>query len=281
MSNPIEDNANKILIALFENNPDEKLQFNGNDISEYTNLTPQEINNAIDYLDERELLERLNYLGTSPYNFGHVCLNSSGKYIYHELMADDKTSKNGSTSSEIITQQPLAAGSPFGFTSIDWEYVQKESKWSNSIKVVLGYQFKSDYYDTDRLIDNVKNDFEFALKQLNEENNTNITLNFKPLAAGYGEHLFNQIARDIISSDVAVFETSDLNPNVMVEMGVALTWGKRVLPIKIKDRPKPPSDISGQTYADYKTDAKHYTSSTHIEDLKAMIERAIQEKRKN
>jgi hypothetical protein len=55
---------------------------------------------------------------------------------------------------------------------------------------------------------------------------------FRALAAGYGEHLFNQIARDIIAADIAVFETSDLNPTVMLEMGVALTWGVRVLPIK-------------------------------------------------
>src|SRR2546425_1188080 len=74
---------------------------------------------------------------------------------------------------------------------------------------------------------------------------------FEPLAAGYGEHLFNEIARDVISADIAVFDTSDLNPNVMIEMGVALTWGVRVLLIKEKNCPKPPSDISGQTWADY------------------------------
>lgn len=42
---------------------------------------------------------------------------------------------------------------------------------------------------------------------------------------------FNEIARDVISADIAVFETSDQNSNVMIEMGVALTWGRRVLPI--------------------------------------------------
>lgn len=56
-------------------------------------------------------------------------------------------------------------------------------------------------------------------------------------------HLFNQIARDIIASDIAVFETSDLNSNVMIEMGVAPTWGTRVHPIRRHDAPPPPSDI--------------------------------------
>ncbi len=72
-------------------------------------------------------------------------------------------------------------------------------------------------------------------------------LEFHVLSAGYGDHLFNKIARDIISADIAVFETSDLNANVMMEMGVALTWGVRVLPIKKQGRPGPPSDVSGQT----------------------------------
>ncbi|MCF8368032.1 MAG: hypothetical protein K9G76_03260 [Bacteroidales bacterium] len=183
----------------------------------------------MDYLDERDLLERLNYLGTAPYNFGHVYLNSKGNYIYHELQKEIKREKEGSESN-LIAKQPLAAGSPFGFTDIDWEYVQKENSKIDTIKVVIGYQFESDYYSTENLVLNLKDDFEKSLDKLKKEKNINIKLNYKPLAAGYGEHLFNQIARDIISSDIAVFETSDLNPNVMIEMGVALTWGKRILP---------------------------------------------------
>jgi hypothetical protein len=50
-----------------------------------------------------------------------------------------------------------------------------------------------------------------------------VRLALRSLRAGYGEHLFNEIARDVIRADIAVFETSDRNPNVMIEMGVALT----------------------------------------------------------
>jgi hypothetical protein len=105
-----------------------------------------------------------------------------------------------------------------------------------------------------------------------------ISLEFKPLAAGYGEHLFNQITRDIIAADIAVFETSDMNPNVMIEMGVALTWGCRVLPIKKVGRSKPPSDISGQTWADYQNDGTGFTNPNHDDDILGMVERAIKKK---
>ena len=45
-----------------------------------------------------------------------------------------------------------------------------------------------------------------------------VDLIFKTLSAGYGEHLFNNISSDIISADIAVFEASNLNPNVMIEI---------------------------------------------------------------
>jgi hypothetical protein len=102
-----------------------------------------------------------------------------------------------------------------------------------------------------------------------------VALVFEPLSAGLGEHLFNEIVRAIISADVAVFETSDLNPNVMIEMGVALTWGTRVLPIKEHDRPRPPSDISGQTWADFRDSAGDFVDAEFRPKLVALIEEHI------
>ena len=93
--------------------------------------------------------------------------------------------------------------------------------------------------------------------------------------------MFNEIARNIIGADIAVFETSDLNPNVMLEMGVALTWGVRVLPIKKRDAPKLPSDISGQTWIDYEDSAARLTDDKFDRKLLKMIERIMAIKRKN
>jgi hypothetical protein len=280
MANPIETNATKILTALFENNPEQTLQFDGNAIAQMTGLNPNEINNAIDYLEDRSLIDRLNYMGTSPYNFGDVSLNSRGNFVYHEIKSpsNDKTDDK---SSNIVSSQPLAAGSPYGFTDLDWEYVQKELNKINTLKVVFGYQFKSSNYNSENLRINIKKQFEEIVTTYNSQSGVvKIDLNFKPLAAGYGEHLFNQIARDIISADIAVFDTSDLNPNVMLEMGVALTWGKRVLPIKSESCPRPPSDISGQTYADYKNDGQLFQSEIHKEEMLAMVERAVMKKQR-
>jgi hypothetical protein len=279
MANPIEDNATNILTSLFENNLNQDSMFDGSNIAEFTGLTPNEINNAVDYLDDRGLIERLNYLGTHPYNFGHIHLNSRGNYVYHDLQNSIDT-VHEVPSSEIVASQPLAAGSPFGFTDLDWEYVQRELSKSNSLKVIFGYQFNSIHYDSEKLKTNLKKHLAEVVKAYNAQNGVvEINLNFKPLAAGYGEHLFNQLARDIISSDIAIFETSDMNPNVMLEIGVALTWGKRVLPIKMEDCQIPPADISGQSYADYLNNAERFLSTDHFDRMLAMVERAVAKKR--
>jgi len=65
---------------------------------------------------------------------------------------------------------------------------------------------------------------------------------------------------------------------VFIEVGVALTWGSRVFLIKKDGCSDPPSDISGQTFAAYKNDAKQFVDSDHQEKLYRMVEQAIRRK---
>ena len=134
-------------------------------------------------------------------------------------------------------------------------------------------------YVPENLKRNVEEMFQNAVEAYNKlPDAATVELIFQPLAAGYGEHLFNEIVRDIISADIAVFDTSDLNPNVMLEMGVALTWGVRVLPIKEENCPEPPSDISGQTWAKYSGSGSEFVDSGHKNKLFRMVERAARKK---
>jgi hypothetical protein len=176
-------------------------------------------------------------------------------------------------------RQPQPVGSPYGFTEEDWEFLEIERRRTDRVKIVLGLQYESEAYNRSQLIENLRTSLQVAVDMYNREpGHTSIVLDFKPLTAGYGEHLFNGIARDIISSDISVFETSDLNPNVMIEMGVAMTWGTRVLPIKAEGRAKPPSDISGQTWADYRNNAAEFVDPEHTQKLVRMIDRAMRKK---
>lgn len=75
-----------------------------------------------------------------------------------------------------------------------------------------------------------------------------------------------------------MFEASDLSPNVMIETGVALTWGVRMLPIRERHSPKLSSDIYGNTWAEYSNNGDVFTPG-HAEKLVSLIDFAIKKKR--
>jgi len=275
--NPIEKNVNLILHALGKKRRTDAY-FTGIELAKQTNLQPNEINNAIDLLADHRLVEVLEAYGMAPYHFQFVTITSRGLY---ELERIDKEAATESKEEEkrLSVPPPIPIGSPYGFTEADWEIVTERKSKRDELRVIFGCQFESKNYDTALLNSNVQSNFQRAINEFNKKTNvTKVTLHFQQLAAGYGEHLFNEIAREIISADIAVFDTSDLNSNVMIEMGVALTWGVRVLPIKKEGCPKPPSDISGQTWTDYRNSAAEFVDPSHDAKILAMIERASRKK---
>lgn len=91
MRNPIEIHAFQILNTLFENNPKEDLQFDGQAIIASTKLSVGDVNNAVDYLYDKGLIERSNYRGTELFNFGDISLNIKGKHLYYEMKKPNPT----------------------------------------------------------------------------------------------------------------------------------------------------------------------------------------------
>lgn len=279
--NPIEKNAYNLLGLIVE---DRGEQLTNDWLRDKSSLPPQDINDAVDYLESLGAIYVIKELGTHPFDFSGVMIQSRGRFLYHEIKEQNKEhNAEMEESVMILPTRPLnPVGSPYGFTEDDWLNVSLNKEDSNTLFVALGMQFDSNHYDKKNLIRNIRSIFQDAVQQYNERNRENkITLNFEPLAAGYGEHLFNDIARSIISSDIAVFETSDLNPNVMVEMGVALTWGVRLLPIKKSETEKPPSDISGQTWIDYEDSGSKILDEKFDRKIVKMIERVMAIKKRN
>jgi hypothetical protein len=256
------------------------LMLNAGDLAAATKLPPNRLNDAVELLEGNGYVELIRSIGSAPFTFMFASPTSRGRFEYQRLKSRNEQPSTGpAAAQQTVVRQPVPVGSPFGFTDIDWEFVENERKRRDVVKVVLGLQFKSPTYDTDKLTKNLTKTFDDAVQAYNSElGHSKVALNFKTLRAGYGEHQFNAIARDVISSDIAVFETSDSNTNVMIEMGVALTWGTRVLPMKQEGKEKPASDISGQTWVDYRDNAASFPDSDHLEKLTGMIRRAMQRK---
>ncbi len=278
MARTIEENLGIILKALYDLPRDDphKYGIEGKELHKLTNLTENEINDAVVVLEGNGYVEWMKYSGTYPYVFGNVKITATGRFELENALKEDA---NEPSSKPVISSPITPVGSPYGFQDEDWESVSLIKSASDKLQVVFGFQWESDFYNRNQLEMNLKKDFQAATNFYNSlPDSISIELNFKGLAAGYGEHLFNEIARDIISADIAVFDTSDLNPNVMLEMGVALTWGVRVLPIKKEGCPVPPSDISGQTWADYTDSGAKFSDPDHSKKLAKMVERAARKK---
>jgi hypothetical protein len=262
----------------------------GKQLEDISQITPSEINYAVGDLEESGLVEAIGASRRDPFTFDEVVLTSRGKYQIGQLKKISDYERTGQPQivESVNTWSPpkainlipvLPVGSPFGFTPEDWGMVTENIRDPFKIYVVFGFQFESKYYNTNRLKRNVHKMFQTAVKEYNKSGNS-IILEFASLRGGYGHHLFNKIARDIISSDIAVFDASDLNPNVMIEIGVALTWGTKVLIIREKNSDKPPSDISGQTWAEYTKDASNFSDSTHQKELLIMVKLAARKKQR-
>jgi len=248
----------------------------GEDVVQGTGLSPAEINDAVTVLVEAGLADWLRTFGTAPFHFGRVGITPRGRYEFERKSREEQNRREPGPT---VPGPPAPVGSPFGFTEGDWATAAERKARVGILYVVLGYQFKSEYYNSNQLKENIHSMFLCAIDQYTKRSDAvTVSLDYRALSARYGGHLFNAIARDIISADIAVFETSDLNPNVMLEMGVALTWGALVLPIKLEGQPKPPSDISGQTWADYTDSAAAFSDPDHSAELIGMIERAARKK---
>lgn len=280
----------KILTMVREGSTESRGEIDGPSLAKISKLTPNDLNDAVSLLQRSGYVEWRQYLGTGPYDFGHVWVTPIGRYEAERVSSilaaplDVTTAALQKPSKQIsrIALPPIPIGSPYGFNDEDWEFIAEQKDRADQLTVVMGYQFKSVHYNSDLLRINVQAMLQRAVDRYNSSSGSLVTaLNFRPLAAGYGEHLFNEIARDIIASDIAVFDTSDLNPNVMVELGVALTWGIRVLPIKLNTQPSPPSDISGQTWVSYKDNALSFLDPEHDDKMVRMVERAVRKKGRN
>lgn len=283
----VENNAYSVLETLAIREPDSagRVVMQSKELQAVLiDLTPGEINDAISILEESGFVTVKRAVGTHPYTFYSVLLTSRGRYQFElqlrDLQAISYTEQHAKVDNRKIIKKPTPAGSPYGLTDIDWSIILGRLNNLDTLYVVLGHQFESKFFSSNELRRNIEEMFYHSIEEYERRNPElpKIELKFKALRAEYGQHLFNTIAKDIISADIAVFEASDLNPNVMIEIGVALTWGVTTLIIREQSSSHPPSDISGHPWAAYTKNASIFETE-HNENLLSMLEFVLMKKR--
>jgi len=139
----------------------------GEELQAATHLFPPEINDAVAILEESGLVEVMRYLGTAPFRFGGVSITSRGRYEWQRTSSEsigESREVRGAPEQVMAVRPPTPVGSPFGFTDIDWESVADARSRTNEVRIVLGHQFKSHYFDSEQLNKNVQHMFQKALE---------------------------------------------------------------------------------------------------------------------
>ena len=122
---------------------------------------------------------------------------------------------------------------------------------NKEIKIFVGYEFssRSKSYERTELESMIENSVDSVKTDIR---NVDLVLDYNP--SKYGESLLKEIVGKIKNCDIAIFEISDNNPNVMFELGVAYGIGKYAIILKSRKTKKKspiPSDLGGIYRGEY------------------------------
>ena len=171
LNRTIESNIGLVLETLTKipRNESGKASVHGTRLQELTELTPAEINDAVEALEGGGLVSTFKALGTNPFTFYHVEITPRGRYEYvrqsqHQRPPERSGVRQSSEGRGEISLRPTPAGSPYGFNYTDWERVIDRTNDRDKLYVVFGYKFESKYYENEVLAENVRKMFEEAIK---------------------------------------------------------------------------------------------------------------------
>jgi len=129
------------------------------------------------------------------------------------------------------------------------EYCTAQEISRNPYTFFIGYQVNSEYYEQtsmnalgSRICEVLKSD----LKK------HNLQISFEPFGFEPGIHILCDICKIIQKSILCIFEISDLNPNVMLEIGKSQY--KNLFLLRNQRSKKPPSNLGGISYDEYDND---------------------------
>jgi len=276
MPTAIEESAARLLALMVESG---RTDFASDWLQRQSGLSPPAVGDALDYLDDLGAIRAIGRNEGSPFGFRTAWLQSRGQFLYRAIRAQQDAAGGDGHDALLPERPPNPVGSPHGFTADDWQAVALRKDDPRTLYVLLGLQFVSPHYNPRALTRHVRSHFEEAVRRYNERHrDETIAVHFERMLAGLGTHGFSRIARDILSADVAVFETSDWNPNVMLEMGIALTWGVAVVPLRRAAARPIPSDVSGQAYVLHEQSAALILSEAFGSQLLDLIEQVMRTK---
>lgn len=107
MPTPIEANALRVAAALFEGDNGNDTSLDGPALAAATQLSPRNINDAVEYLIVKGLVIQHRLFGTAPYDHGPVSLNMSGRQFYYEGMQQVEAAAEGLPIAKLVSRKGI------------------------------------------------------------------------------------------------------------------------------------------------------------------------------
>jgi len=127
----IKENAALVMLSLKENfNATEYVE--GKDLTETTQLSANELNDAVEHLSSKGYIERLDFLGTHPFIFGGIQLTVHGKLYLEELEGSGGVPPRKST--------------PQAFAKPQVE-IHKAGDWTDNNAIFVTYSWDGDDHE--------------------------------------------------------------------------------------------------------------------------------------
>ena len=126
------------------------------------------------------------------------------------------------------------------------------------LKVFVGFRLQSDFHD----VEDIQSLMNALSDDLRTKHNISLSIQYGKFPAG--SILWDEITNAIRRSDICIFDISENNPNVMMEVGLAMGLERQVFMLKNKtsekDYPKP-SDVPS-VYVSYRGKSELNSSNT-------------------
>lgn len=130
--------------------------------------------------------------------------------------------------------------------------VKGGERMRRAMEVFAGYQFDSDYFNRSELDDAIAWACDTAATDISRKQE--VDLKYTPVDVTPGNVLLRELKSLISASSICIFEASDLNSNVFIELGLALAFEKPIVVLVNSSalrKIRLPSDISGIVYCEY------------------------------
>ena len=167
------------------------------------------------------------------------------------------------------------------FSARDLKKFDRRYRSKRILYIRFGYQWKDESersrrYFSKALKKTLKGIFEDAKGSFPESKHR---LNYASLRARAGKPVLNNIVFDLLSADLLFFDLTHLNPNVFLELGIAIVTKKNLF-LLLRKGTKLPSDLAGLTYCNYNSERDFSLEEFTKKDIRVEMKKVLRRKMK-